>query len=114
MRRRQVLGAMVATAVLGSMAVGATLAQGGRNMPGDRLFGRDLMTEQERLILRERLRNARTGEERERIRAEHHERMRERAEAQGFTLPEEPMAGGGPRSGGMPGQGWGGGRGRGS
>ena len=82
------------------------------------LFGSQMMTEQERVEQRERMRNARTQEERERVRAEHHERMKVRAKERGITLPDEPpmrrdgvgMGGGmGPGTGG--GMGPGGGRG---
>jgi hypothetical protein len=57
------------------------------------------------------MRAATTVEERERIRAEHHERMNERAKAQGLSLPDQPARGGygaGP-GGGMGGMGAGGG-----
>lgn len=67
----------------------------------DQIYGSQLMTEQERLEYRERLRAATTAEERERIRAEHHERMQERAEERGVTLPEEPPMRGKDRGGGQ-------------
>lgn len=68
------------------------------------LFGSQMMTEQERVQQRERMRNARTDEERDRIRAEHHERMRVRAKERGVTLPDDPPMdgrGGARRGGGM-------------
>lgn len=56
------------------------------------LFGSHLMTEQERVEQHERMRNARTDEERHRISAEHHERMKERARERGVALPDKsPM-----------------------
>ena len=58
----------------------------------ERIYGSQLMTQQERLEYRERLRSAKSIEERNRIRKEHHERMKERARAQGKTLPDEPPA----------------------
>ena len=67
----------------------------------DQVYGRQLMTEQERLEYRERMRAATTAEERERIRAEHHERMQERAEERGVTLPDEPPMRGEGRGGGQ-------------
>lgn len=70
------------------------------------IFGSQLMTSQERTEYRAKLRDAKTVEERERIRSEHHKEMLERARERGVTLPEEPPA----RGGGM---GPGGGMGRG-
>lgn len=91
-----------------------------------RIYGSQLMTKQERLEYRARMRAAKTQQEREQIRAEHHQRMQERAKARGMTLPDmppfQPGRGGmgpamgpgggmGPGTGGMgPGGGMGGGR----
>jgi hypothetical protein len=91
------------------------------------IYGSELMTKEERAEYRAKLRAAKTKEEREQIRKEHHERMKERAKAQGVTLPDEPPAigggmgpcgrGMGPGRGGMGpgggGMGPGGGKGRG-
>lgn len=55
-----------------------------------RIFGSQLMTEQERNEHRLRMRAARTAEEREQIRAEHHAQMMLRAKERGVTLPDEP------------------------
>ena len=80
----------------------------------ERIYGSQLMTQQERLEHREKLRNAKTNEERERIRKEHHERMKERAKAQGKTLPDDPpIRGGYMEPGGGAGSGGGGGAGSG-
>jgi hypothetical protein len=76
----------------------------------ERIFGSQLMTEQERLQYRERMLKAKTAEERERIRAEHHQAMTARAKERGVTLPDEPMPGGGMGMGRM-GGGMGGGMG---
>jgi hypothetical protein len=54
------------------------------------IYGSQLMTEQERLEYRERMRAATTAEERERIRLEHHAQMQERAREMGIELPDEP------------------------
>lgn len=59
----------------------------------EQIYGSQLMTLQERNEYRDRLRNARSAEERERIRAEHHERMQARARERGVTLPDQPPAG---------------------
>ena len=80
----------------------------------------EMMTPQERVEQRNRMRAATTDEERATIRAENHQRMTERAEKQGKTLvpmspQDRPMAGnGGRRNAGQPGTmgaGQGGGRG---
>jgi len=72
----------------------------------DRIYGSQLMTDKERLEYRNRMRAAKTAEEREKIRNEHHERMKVRAREQGKTLPDEPPKTGagmgpGPAAGGM-------------
>lgn len=54
------------------------------------IYGQQLMTEQERAEHREQMRNLRTEQEREAFRQEHHERMQQRAEERGVTLPDEP------------------------
>ena len=68
------------------------------------------MTQQERNEFRARMRAAKTVQEREQIRNQHHEQMQIRAKERGVTLPDEPPA----RGGGMgPGAeaGWAGGMG---
>ncbi len=77
------------------------------------IYGSQLMTPQERNEFRERMRAAKSAEERERIRQEHHEQMKARAQERGLTLPDEPPARpGGMGPGGMgPGGGGGGGMG---
>lgn len=54
------------------------------------IYGSRLMTEEERIQYRDRMRAAKTAEEREQIRREHHEKMKERARERGVTLPDEP------------------------
>lgn len=61
----------------------------------DRIYGSQLMTREERNQYRKQIRAAKTAEERERVRAEHHERMKVRAKERGVTLPDEPPARGG-------------------
>jgi len=56
------------------------------------VYGGQLMTQQERIEHRERLRNAKTAKEREQIREKHHMRIQERAKARGVTLPNAPTA----------------------
>lgn len=88
-----------------------------REQTQQRIYGSQLMTQQEQNEYRDRMRAAKTVEERERIRTEHHDRMQERAKARGVTLPDQPPAkprsstGGamGPGGGMGPGSGGGGG-----
>jgi hypothetical protein len=61
----------------------------------EQIYGSQLMTPQERAEHRAKMRAAKTAEEREQIRKEHHKLMQERAKARGMTLPEEPPAKGG-------------------
>jgi hypothetical protein len=56
----------------------------------EQIFGSQLMTSQERAEYRDRIRAAKTAEEREKIRQEHHARMTERAKERGVILPDEP------------------------
>lgn len=58
----------------------------------DKVFGSQLMTKQERNEYRSKMRAAKTAQEREQIRAEHHERMQVRAKERGVTLPDDPPA----------------------
>jgi hypothetical protein len=64
------------------------------------IYGYQLMTPQERVEFRAKMRAAQTAEERERIRAEHHARMQERAKERGIALPDQPPARGGAGMGG--------------
>jgi len=61
-----------------------------RSQDQDQVYGSQLMTDEERAEYRARLRSAKTREERDQIRKEHHERMKERAKERGITLPDEP------------------------
>lgn len=76
------------------------------------VYGSQLMTNQERIDHRNKLRAAKTAEEREQVRLQHHEQMQSRAKERGVTLPDTPP----PQGGGMgrrmgPGGGMGGGMG---
>ncbi|MCP1335761.1 hypothetical protein [Futiania mangrovi] len=94
-RRSLVAGAAALAIGLGALALTPMPAAA---QQGDQIYGSQLMTEQERMEYRERMRNARTQEERERIRSEHHMMVQERAKQRGVELPPEPPAG---RGGGM-------------
>jgi hypothetical protein len=81
----------------------------------DQIYGSQLMTQEERIEFRAKMQAAKTVEEQEQIRNEHHKAMQERAASQGIVLPDQPSAGGrgmgpgsGMGSGGGMGQGGGG------
>lgn len=83
----------------------------------EQIYGSQLMTPQEQSEHRAKMRSAKTAEEREQIRKEHHELMKERAKTRGMTLPDVPPTrgggigtGGGGRGPGGGGMGPGGGR----
>lgn len=60
------------------------------------IYGSQLMTQQERIEHRNKLRAAKTAEARDEVRLQHHEQMQLRAKEKGVTLPDAPpMAGGG-------------------
>jgi len=56
----------------------------------EQVFGSQLMSPQERVEHRTKMRAAKNAEEREKIRSDHHERMKERAHERGLTLPDKP------------------------
>lgn len=63
------------------------------------IYGRQLMTPKEMTDYRAKMRAAKTAEERDKLRKEHHAAMQARAKARGVTLPDEPPAGRGPGAG---------------
>lgn len=82
------------------------------------IYGSQLMTRQERIEHRNKMRSLKTPEERQAYRAEHHRLMQERAKERGVTLPDMPPPRGpgmgmGMGPGGGPGPGMGMGRGMG-
>lgn len=101
-----ILSAMIAF-IAGAFAPDIAVAQ-------DQIYGSQMMTPEERNEYQTRMRNAGSDEEREQIRAEHHERMRERAEKMGVEMPDElPARGMGQGMGQGMGRGQGGGMGMG-
>jgi hypothetical protein len=83
------------TAVL-ALAMGLALAaEPATQAPKEQVYGSQLMTRQDRVEYRTKMRAAKTAEEKAQIRVEHHERMKERATQQGVTLPDAPPAVGG-------------------
>lgn len=95
---------LMITAISGALAFtgGSALAddkEGTQQQPKaqklEEVYGSQLMTRKERSEHRAKMRAAKTSEEREQIRKEHHERMKERARERGVTLPDDPPARGG-------------------
>jgi Tfp pilus assembly protein PilE len=58
----------------------------------EQIYGSQFMTQQEREEYRAKMNTAKSAEEREQFRKEHHERMKERAAKHGVTLTDEPPA----------------------
>lgn len=95
---------LIATALIISCFTGNIYAQEqARDQTRERIYGSQLMTQQERLEHRERMRTMQTNEQRETYRQEHHKKMQERAQERGVTIPDDPppRAGMGPGGGGM-------------
>lgn len=99
-------------AVLASLTLGLIVASGGalaqntgeQAVQEQPIYGSQLMTREEQLEHRQKMRSLKTESEREAYRAEHHTQMQSRAKSKGMTLPETPP----PRGGGMgPGPGMG-------
>ncbi|EAU55348.1 hypothetical protein SPV1_11466 [Mariprofundus ferrooxydans PV-1] len=84
MKREMYMGMMLAM-TLGVMG-GSTAAYASDDKP--KVYGRELMSGQERSEQRQKMRNM-NETEREQYRAEQHERMRERAKEQGKQIPAE-------------------------
>jgi hypothetical protein len=95
------VAAAMAAAMLMMMA---TLFAAEQSTPkSEPIYGYRMMSDQERNEYRERMRSARSGQERQAIRDEHRKLMEVRAKERGVTLPgpRGPRAGGpGPRGGG--------------
>ena len=109
MMKRPLMVSALATAL--SLPTGFALAADPQPAPAkaqtpepEPIYGSQLMTQQERTEYRAKMSAAKTVGEQEQIRNEHHEQMKERAQARGVTLPDEPPARGGgmgPGGGGM-------------
>lgn len=69
-------------------AAGSKPALAGSTNPA--VYGWQLMTPEERTAYRNKMRAAKTPEEKAKIRAEHHKEMQQRAKDRGMTLPEPP------------------------
>jgi len=94
--------------MLSAIALG--LMTGGIVAADEPAYGSQMMTNQERMEQRTKMNTAKTPQEREQVRSEHHEQMQVRAKERGVTLPDSPPAqGAGMRQGMGPGGGMGGG-----
>lgn len=88
---------LVGVLAMGLLSAGALAAE-------ETVYGSQLMTNQERVEQRAKMNAAKTAEEREQVRAEHHDKMQARAKERGVTLPEVAPAQGvraAPRGPGM-------------
>jgi hypothetical protein len=79
-----------------AFAIAALLAAGGTGVASAQpspdsgaIYGSQLMTDREKMQYRQKLRQARTPQEREGIRVEHHLEMLQRAQRMGVTLPDQ-------------------------
>ena len=70
----------------------------------EEMYGSQLMTDPERSEYRMRMRDAKTAQERDELRSEHHEQMMMRAKERGVSLPDSPPIERGPGSGRGPGR----------
>ena len=113
-----IAAAMMATTVSLFAAEGVSESTTRKSEP---IYGYRMMNDQERNEFRDKMRNARSADERLALRDEHRKQMEARAKARGVTLPEQrgprsegkgPGYGPGPRAEGKgPGYGPGGGKG---
>ena len=87
-----ILGAVLCLPAGVALAADAAPAAG--QVQNQMMYGSQLMTPKERVEYRAKLRAAKTIQERERIRQEHHEEMMELAKKRGVTLPAVPPVGG--------------------
>ena len=103
------VSALLGALLLPGLAQAAETAKQAAPAKQEQIYGSQLMTPQERREHRAKMRSAKTAEEREKVRLEHHEAMQARAKEKGVTLPEVPPArGGGMGPGGGMGSGGGG------
>lgn len=87
------LALAVCAATFGPLALAQTMQRDQtQTQAQERIYGSQLMTEQERSEHMNRLREMKTEQEREQYRQEHHQRMLERAKERGVKLPDEVPA----------------------
>jgi hypothetical protein len=103
MSARTVFAAAAAAAAMMTITVSLFAAEQPFASPARKsepIYGYRMMSDPERNEYREKMRNARSAEERQAIRDEHRKLMETRAKERGVTLPEPRGPAGGPRSGG--------------
>lgn len=84
--------------------VAAEQAGSGQKGAAEAIYGKQLMSPEERAEFQEKMRSLKTPEERQAFREEHRKKMMERAKEQGVTLPpccDPGEMGGGMGPGGM-------------
>ncbi|MFZ2974812.1 MAG: hypothetical protein WA049_19455 [Ferribacterium limneticum] len=74
--------------ILSAIALG--LMTSGAIAADEPIYGSQMMTNQERMEHRTKMNAAKTAQEREQVRLEHHEQMQLRAKERGVTLPDTP------------------------
>ena len=99
MRRIPPLALAVVLVALGTLSTASRAAPAqDRPAPASQagqVYGWQLMTPAERDAYRQQMRNTRTAQEREALRAQHHQQMQQRARERGLRLPDMPPPGGG-------------------
>ena len=80
------------TLIMSTLAATLFLSTGLAAAEPQQAYSGPLMTQQEMFGFHERMRYARTPQEREQIRNEHHQKMQARAQARGFLIPDRPQA----------------------
>jgi hypothetical protein len=93
------ISAQAADQVPSREQTGTTQQTQTQTQESERIYGYELMTPQERVEYHNRMRAAKTEQERETLRLEHHQQMQARAKAQGKILPDVPPADRGPGMG---------------
>lgn len=97
MKRPLIYSAAIAAlfSSMASVGIAADQDRVQRNSPSqDRIYGSQLMNQQERDDYRSQMDAAKTGQERDQVRQAHYEQMKERAKQQGVSLPDQSPASG--------------------
>ena len=103
MKTRTAMAAAIAVAMMAAATLFAADQPAPKSEP---IYGYRMMNDQERNEYRDRMRNARSADERQAIRDEHRKLMETRAKERGVTLPQPRGPGaGGPGAGKGPGYG---------
>ncbi|OYV40985.1 MAG: hypothetical protein B7Z83_00375, partial [Thiomonas sp. 20-64-5] len=87
MSTKPLLSALALSLLLAGGGLTATAAYA-QTQKQETIYGSQLMTQKERREYRLQMREAKTAEQREHLRAEHHKQMQERAKERGVKLPD--------------------------